>query len=204
MNEELKNILERVNCLYQKYGIKSVTMDDVARELGISKKTLYNHVKDKTELVTMAVDIEMASKETCFRDIFNKNLNAIDELLEINRFVNDMVKEYNPSREYDLRKYYPELYAKIRDINMNRMYEAARDNIIKGKKEGLYRNELDETLIAKLHVARIIGMHENPMMTLEEYTSLKTFMEIITYHIRGIANERGIQYFERKIKNQEI
>ena len=203
MNQELENILERVNCLYQKYGVKSVTMDDVARELGISKKTLYKYVNDKTDLVSKVIDLEISRKESCFRDIFGKGLNAIEELLEVNRYANTMLKEYNPSTEYDLKKYYPDLYKKLRDIKLQGMYDAVKNNILKGKEEGLYREDLDAEVIAKLHVTRIMGMSENPLITIEEYTSGKTFTEIISYHIRGIANKEGIKFFEEKIKNQE-
>ena len=66
MNEELKNIAKKVNQLFTRYGIKSVTMDDISRELGISKKTLYQHVKDKTELVELIVDNEFEEKESLF------------------------------------------------------------------------------------------------------------------------------------------
>ena len=104
MERELNNILDRVIILYRKYGIKSITMDDVARELGISKKTLYQYVDDKNELVNKAVMHDIDRHFYNINCIKNKNLNAIDELLEINRYLTVMLKDYNPSWDYDLKK----------------------------------------------------------------------------------------------------
>ncbi len=88
MNEELKNILLKVRELYMKYGIKSITMDDVASELGISKKTLYQYVTDKDDLVGKFIDneIELRQEEIC--KCFKTGFNAIEELFEISIFMN--------------------------------------------------------------------------------------------------------------------
>ncbi len=109
MDEKLKNILLRVYKLYNRFGIKSVTMDDVARELGISKKTLYQCVKDKSELVEKVVFFNTIHHRDLIYKIVAQKHNAIEELLEVNRYMNEMLKEQNPTLDYDLRKYYPEI-----------------------------------------------------------------------------------------------
>src|SRR5512138_2033681 len=116
MNEELSGILKRVLSLYRKYGIKSVTMDDVSGELGISKKTLYQYVRDKDELVTRVVDLEIASHETHFIQSCSDTANAIEQITEIAGCISYMLKEYSPVAEFDLRKYYPDLYLKLRKV----------------------------------------------------------------------------------------
>ncbi|MDP4210635.1 MAG: TetR/AcrR family transcriptional regulator [Bacteroidota bacterium] len=200
MNEELKNILNKVRCLYLKYGIKSVTMDDVARELGMSKKTLYQYVKDKNELVSLVMDLEIESHQCFSEKIHAMNLSAIDEVLEIHKQVNRMIKERNPSQEYDLRKYYPEQYQKIMQVSRERIYNNIRDNIRKGKEEGVYRAEVNEEIIAKVQLMRLENSVFNEAFTVEEMTSPKFFLEIFVYHIRGIANEKGIKELESKLK----
>lgn len=203
MNEELKNLLEKVKGLYLKYGIKSVTMDDVSRELGISKKTLYNYVQDKDELVRMVVDLQLESRECSFSNIYKDSLNAIEELLEVSKVINHMLKEVNPSTEYDLKKYYPEYHQKFIKMRREHSYERIKANIIKGKKEGLYRQDLNEELIAKEQVARIESIIDSEVVSLEEFTSPKYFKELFIYHLRGIANEKGIQFLEQKLKEIE-
>lgn len=193
---ELKIIGEAAN-LYKKYGIKSVTMDDVASHLGISKKTLYQYVKDKNQLVEKVVLEKIRYKEKEFMAILVKNLNAIDELLAINKYINTVFRDYQPSMEFDLQKYYPESYKILQSVRRKRMYETIHQNLIKGIKEGLYRKDLDIEIITKLHVFRCENIIENDLFTQDEITSSRFFNEIFKYHIHGIANEKGLKYFEK-------
>jgi AcrR family transcriptional regulator len=204
MNEEIISILTRVGLLYQKFGIKSVTMDDVSRELGISKKTLYQHFADKEELVTRVTDYMISLNKNCLSEINLRELSAIDELFEVAKHVNQMLKEHNPATEYDLKKYYPVEYQKVRKVKREIMYESVLNNLQKGIKQGIYRKELKPEVIAKLHVARVEGMMENDVFSIEDYTNRDFFREIMVYHIRGIANERGIQILDEKLKNEEL
>lgn len=202
MNEELKNILEKVKSLYFRYGIKSVTMDDVARELGISKKTLYQYVVDKNDLVTKVVDLEIENNCGTLTHLFNESHNAIEQLFEAHRFINQVIKDYSPVSDYDLKKYYPDIFHKLHSLRREQMYTCMRDNI-KGKQEGLYRIDLNEDIIAKLHVSRFENTFDTEIFSNEEKTSYKVFYEFFIYHIRGIANEKGIKLLEEKIKNEE-
>jgi AcrR family transcriptional regulator len=195
-NEELNTLLDRVRELYYRYGIKSVTMDDVARELGMSKKTLYQYVKDKHELVEKVLKREVHKKECDMEAVSGQSLNAIEEILEVNRQINIMSREHNPSMEYDLKKYYPELYRELHDIRRERMYNSILENLKKGKKEGLYREGLDEEIIAKLQVLRFESLTSAEVFTKEEIMSPRFFNEMFTFYIRGIANKKGMQFLE--------
>lgn len=203
MNEDLKNILVRVRELYNKYGIKSITMDDVARELGISKKTLYQFVSDKDDLVGKYLDFEIEIKQEEICKCFQSDLNAIEELFEISLFMNRMMKNQNPATEYDLKKYYPNHYLKIVKVRRDRMYNYILLNLQKGKQEGLYREDMNEAVIAKLYLSRSENIHFDELFTVEEFTSVKLFIELLTYHIRGIASEKGILVLENKKKQLE-
>jgi len=203
MNEELKSILLKVRELYMKYGIKSITMDDVARELSISKKTLYQYVSDKDELVGMFIEneIELRQEEIC--KCFQSSLNAIEELFEISIFMNKMMREQNPATEYDLKKYYPIHFQKMVKTRRERMYNYILMNLNKGKEEGLYREDMNEEVIAKLYLSRSENIHFNELFTVEEFTSIKLFVELINYHVRGIATEKGIMVLDQKLKELE-
>jgi AcrR family transcriptional regulator len=204
VNEELKNILVKVRELYNKYGIKSITMDDVARELGISKKTLYQFVSDKDDLVGKYIDyeIELRQEEIC--RCFQSKLNAIEELFEISLFMNKVMRDQNPATEYDLKKYYPQHFQRVVKVRRERMYDYLLMNLRKGKEEGLYREEMNEDIIAKLYLSRSENIHLDSLFTVEEFTSIKLFTELLTYHVRGIASEKGITVLENKIRELEI
>jgi AcrR family transcriptional regulator len=204
MNEELKNILIRVRDLYNKYGIKSITMDDVARELGISKKTLYQYVCDKDDLVGKYIEYEIELRQVEICRCFQSELNAIEELFEISLFMNKMMREQNPATEYDLKKYYPTHYQNVVKVRRERMFKYLLLNLNKGKEEGLYRQEMNQDVIAKLYLSRSENVHGDNLFTVEEFTSIKLFVELLTYHVRGIATEKGIAVLEKKIKELEI
>jgi TetR/AcrR family transcriptional regulator, cholesterol catabolism regulator len=203
MNEELKNILIKVGCLYKKYGIKSITMDDVSRELGISKKTLYQYVQDKNELVAQVIELSMEHQIVFFNELYGKGLSAIDELFEVNKMVAQMVKHHNPSEDYDLKKYYPDLYQKIHKIRRDEIYNHILENLKKGKKEGVYRVEMNEEIIAKVQLMRIDSTFDNQVFSSEELLSPQAFLETFIYHIRGIASDKGIKILEHKLKELE-
>ncbi|MFC2096715.1 TetR/AcrR family transcriptional regulator [Bacteroidota bacterium] len=197
MNEELKKLLIKVRDLYTKYGIKSMTMDDVARELGMSKKTLYQYVQNKDELVLKVCELYDEEKNEIFREIVLKNLNAIESLMHVNKLVSKILKEYNPSVEYDLKKYHPEVYFQVKENNHSNMYNAVLQNLKNGKKEGLYRSELDEELIAKLYVSRINSLSDSDVIKPEDMKKPGFMQQLMEYHIRGIANENGIKELEK-------
>ncbi len=204
MNKELQNILEKVGELYNKYGIKSVTMDDVARELGISKKTLYQHVENKNELVEKVLDYIVNQNDCSFQKLADKNLNAVEEVLGISIHIIKTVQEHNPSTEYDLKKYYPELFKKLNEIRKEKMYTSVINNIIKGKNEGLYRNDLDEEIIAKMHTSRFLNLTNDQIINQEEILKPRFIYEMFIYHIRGMANKMGIEILEKTLQKIDI
>ncbi len=203
MNEELKNILLKVRELYNRYGIKSITMDDVARELGISKKTLYQYVTDKDDLVGKFIDNEIVIRQEEICKCFKAGFNAIEELFELSVFMNRLMRDQNPATEHDLKKYYPHHFNKTVRIRRERIFSYILENLRKGKEEGLYRAGMDEEIIARLYLSRVESISVNDLFTVEEFTSVRLFIELLVYHIRGIATEKGIEVLERKIKEFE-
>jgi AcrR family transcriptional regulator len=204
MNEELVNILQKVHTLYRKYGIRSVTMDDVSHELGISKKTLYQYVRDKDELVHKVIDLEINERQARMEISCTDNRNAIEQLLEIGRCIAFMLKNYSAVSEYDLKKYYPDLYIKVRDLRRNHIFKFIQENLIKGKEEGIYRESIDPDIITKLNVSIIDSMVDNEIITITEFLDQHFFNEFFIYHIRGIANAKGLSILEQCLSSFEF
>jgi AcrR family transcriptional regulator len=200
MNEELKNILTKVRLLFMKYGIKSITMDDVAREMGISKKTLYQYVENKNDLLNKVLDMEIEESECHLEDIDRENVNAIESLFIVLNFLNQITKEYSPSAIYDLKKYYPDLYNKMNLLRRDKIYNRVIRNLKKGIDEGLYRNDINEQLIAKMQVERMEKAIDSDYLSIDELSTPDIFLEIFKYHIRGIATEKGLLELDKEIK----
>lgn len=197
MSQELNDILKKVSPLYNRYGIRSITMDDVARELCISKKTLYQFVSDKEDLVEKVLMYELSNRQPL--DNGKKSRNAIEDLFEVHSMINRIIRETNPSKEYDLQKYYPEINKKIVDIKRDITMKAMMYNIKKGKKEGLYREELNETIISKMYLLRMNQIMMDDAEAVKEYTSSKFIFEMFIYHIRGMATQKGLDFLESNI-----
>jgi AcrR family transcriptional regulator len=190
--------------MYTRYGIKSVTMDDVARELGISKKTLYQYVDNKSDLVGKVLDFLLYERGCEFLEIFEKQYNAIEELLAVGIQIIRSIKYQNPSTEYDLRKYYPAEFHRLQKVRKERMYQSILKNIRKGKDEGFFRKELNEEVIAKIQTSRFLSMSADDFFDPEEMLIPENILELFIYHIRGIANKKGIEELEKTLQNIDM
>lgn len=197
-------IVEEATKVFWKYGIKSVTMDDVARHLGISKKTLYQHVTDKNDLVVKVLNNTSDRFCEAIDGIRASGFNAIDEMLAIAGFISKQISAFHPSIYFDLAKYYPEA-CRIMDKNKQVLVvEQIAENMRKGVREGLYRSDMNVPLLAKLYVVRFdhamtMEMGQRTGMGLAEMN-----WELFRYHIRGIASEKGLKYLEKKVTKERI
>jgi AcrR family transcriptional regulator len=172
-------------------------MDDVAKHLCVSKKTLYEFFTDKEDLVRKIVLLDHNNRSRFFQEIRNRNLSAIEELFEVYKMINTIFRDYNTSMEYDIHKYYPDLYSKVKEIRRKKIYDTIYNNMNKGKKEGLYRRELNSKIIARLLVFMVENMYDTDIFTMEELISVKVFHEIFVYHLQGILNAKGRTFFEK-------
>jgi len=197
MENELKKIILKVRELFKKYGIKSMTMDDIAHELRISKKTLYKYVQNKEELVDKVVEHAQNEKGKYFMELSESGLNAIQILIKVNKIAQKMLEEYNSSLEYDLNKYHPEIYKKAKKRTHENMFNSVLANLKQGQNENLYRKEVNAELISKLYVLRIDSLMDNMIITREQLHNADTINQLLEYHIRGIANEKGIAEYEK-------
>lgn len=196
---EIKELLDKVSAMYLKFGIKSVTMDDVARELLISKKTLYQYVKDKNELVERVIDrlIEADNQQYC--NILNDDRNAIEQLFDVCKHIREIITEVSTSARYDLKKYYPKQFTKLYEKKKEMMLRSVTENLEKGKLEGLFRPDFSTQYIALFFVSRIENTIEVEFFLDEKITKQDFFAEVFEYHIRGLVSPKGLKFFEENI-----
>ena len=198
---DLNNILERVLALFKRYGIRSVTMDDISSELGMSKKTLYQEFKDKDDLMNQVIVFDMAQSRRLLEEVNQSYTDAIHELFMLNRGMHSARTLYSPTFYFDLRRYYPQIYARWMEDKRSNMYRVITDNLKKGKREGLYRAEIDEHIIGRLHIARVEMLEANDLIEDHELMSKEFIQEVFSYHLHGICNERGLKLFAREWDN---
>lgn len=196
-------ILNSALALYSKFGIKSITMDDLCRELGMSKKTLYQHVEDKNDLITQVLEHEKVIHQQIWDKMTRSDLNAIDELIHVNRQVHLNQGIHSPTFYFDLKKYYPQIYSEWMSNKRERMYEMIHRNLQKGLDEGLYREDLNPATISKLHMSRTETLHSSEILEEEEIAHPDFIDEVFKYHIHGICNDKGLAYFKQKQQEKQ-
>lgn len=197
MEKQIDNhiLLEEVLSLYSRLGIRSVTMDDISRQLGISKKTIYQQIVDKEDLVRSVVEYENSLSHKLTEQFRESGINAIDQLIEVNGVMHAARTKHSPTFYYDLKKYHPKIFADWIRKKRERMYSLLIRNMVRGKKEGLYRADLNHHIIARLYLARMEMLNSTDVIEDEEIKSMDFFREILIYHIHGICNSRGLDYF---------
>jgi len=209
MEEEFKNIISRVCDLYIKYGIRSFSMDDVSRELGISKKTLYKYVSEKKNLVDNAMEYYHNKLEKEIDEIYNQypsTPNAIDILIHLSKVIINKINSLNPSIIYDLQKYYPTLWTEFIMRKRNYVYSRMIENLKLGIKQGLYRDDLNIDIIARTYVIRMeyIINDYNYISDNNKYKFDEIIKTVFLYHIRAISNEKGLEYIDKNVKINDI
>jgi TetR/AcrR family transcriptional regulator, cholesterol catabolism regulator len=190
-------IIEKATHVFLKFGIKSVTMDDLARELSTSKKTLYNFFKDKNDLVLQIIQAKILfDQENC---ISAKTIaeNAIDELFKISVHVSNMMKNIHPSVFFDLNKFHPDASKILHEHKWKFVKQSILDNIQRGKNEGIYRTDLNDEIVSTIYVSSTDLISNGEVFANFDMTTDQIFMELIHFQIHGMANEKGIEYLKK-------
>ena len=202
MDQREQNIIEGAGKIFMRLGVRSVNMDDIAQHLRISKKTLYQYVKDKNELVQRTVEQICDHHRACICSIREKGLNAIDENFEIASFIAGQLGQMHPSIHFDLQKYHAEAWDLLQRTEKADIHECVTANMHKGIQQGLYREDLNIPVIAKIYIARFDVTFDGRLFPQAEYNFDDVVWELFRYHIRGIASEKGLKYLVRKVKKE--
>lgn len=205
MEKQEKEIFDGAMQMFMKYGIRSVTMDDVARELGISKKTVYKYVDNKAALVQKTVDHIFSIIHERFEKVYRMQGNAIDLLFAVDDVMCEHLEDHDPGMQFQLQKYYPEVYRAIHERKKEAVLQKMTFNIEKGKKEGLYREEVHTEIISYLYYSRMMVLENEINFPMSKFTQTDVMRELLIYHIRGIATPKGTEYLEKTLElNQKV
>jgi AcrR family transcriptional regulator len=201
MDEKYADIIKRATDIYMRFGIKSVTMDDMARHLGISKKTLYKYVADKNDLVNKSIQDQLDTEMCRIHEGVENAKNAIDEHISISRSVISQMKNVQPAVFYDLKKYYPEAWDMYQCHKHEEIYKTILENIINGQKQNLYREDVNPEITTMLYIQSVDVLFSDEMVkVMTKYNFQEIIIEKIKYHIYGIATEKGSQEFRKQLE----
>jgi len=203
MDDKKREIIGEALEVYMRLGIKSVTMDEMARQLGISKKTLYIYVKDKNDLVEQTLEFAHVNEQEQIKKITESTDNAIDELLETGKFIITILKKIHPSIFFDLAKYHPNAMKMMKCNQDEFVSECVESNLSIGIKQGLYRKNINTEVISKVYMAAMDHVLKGNSYEDSKMRPETVYSEFFRYHIRGIASEKGLKYLQGLIKNND-
>lgn len=193
-NKELE-ILSKISTFFLCHGFKNNTMDDLAKGLKISKKTLYKFVQNRKDLVYKCMQFVIQKEVTFVNQILALKLNAIEENFEIAKYFTFTLDQLNPSVQNDLKTYYPDAWQLWLNHQTSFVLKVVADNIERGKNEGLYKDDVKSEIIAPMYMYKTELIFNNEIFPKEKISFLDVFITYLTYHIRGLASEKGIEIY---------
>lgn len=149
------HILREAYKLFHQFGVKSITMDDISKHLSISKKTLYKHFANKEELVYQIANGQISNNECQCIETCEKAVNAIHELMLMMMTLRELFKGMNPSLLFDLQKYHPTAWGVMEKHQNEFVRKMIEQNLHRGISEGLYREDINVSILAKLRMEEI-------------------------------------------------
>jgi TetR/AcrR family transcriptional regulator, cholesterol catabolism regulator len=198
-------ILKKSLELFFKYGIKRVTMDEIAKELGVSKKTIYQFYKEKDDLVLQMVNVEMRKHEIEFDEIVKKAQDPIHEIMLISQMMSEMMQNINPIFFLDLQKNYPEAFTQFQKFKEECAFKDILRNVKKGKEIGVYRADINEEFTARHRLAQIDMLMFGNYFSFETISFTKSNELLLDVFVYGICTIKGHKLINKykKIKEEE-
>ncbi len=191
--EVLDKIINTSERLFMNFGLKSISMDDIAAEIGISKKTIYKHFSTKDRLIHTTLSLYLKKEKVIVRKIKNKSANAVEEIIGIAHHVIKMVRTLKPTLVFDLKKYHAKNWELIEKHHYEFIQDVIQKNLERGIKEELFRPELDATVIAKLYVGKNLIIADDSTFPISLVSREHLLREHLLYHLYGVLSEKGLK-----------
>ncbi len=197
-----ERIMEAARKMFRSYGVKGVTMFDIARDCGISKKTLYEHFEDKQSLISESMR-ELLDDHIRFNAANQtESANAIEEHLQQMQFIRSKARTLNPVMLYEIEKYHPDTWKEVVSFKTESILYSIKENLKRGIAEGLYRKNLDIDIVARMRQLQLEAAFDPSQYPADEYEIHHVMEEVTTHYIMGIASPQGqqvaYQYLHKK------
>ena len=201
--EAQERIVGKAHELFMRYGIRSVSMDEVANQLGMSKKTIYQFYEDKDALVEDVIDIELDYSEfACSQHRLNSE-NPVHEIFMALDMLLEMLTKMNPTVIFDLEKFHPKAFRKYNDYKNKFLYTLIKENLERGKHEGLYREEIQPDILSRFRLVSIFMVFNPELFPMGKHTLPAVISEITDNFLYGLATAKG-QKLIQKYRQQRL
>jgi AcrR family transcriptional regulator len=202
--EPQERIVSKAHELFMRYGIRSVSMDEVANQLGISKKTIYQFYTDKDTLVEDVIDIELSSSEKMCKAHRHKSENPVHEIFMAMDMVLDIFSRMNPALIFDMEKYHPKAFKKYNDYKEKFLYTMVKENLEAGISEGLYREDIQVDILSRFRLASVFLALNPEVFHSGRHNPGVVIKEITDNFLWGLATHKGQKLIQKyKLQRQK-
>ena len=198
-------VLQGAEGLFRRFGIRSVSMDDIAKHLGISKKTIYQEYDDKNQLIDNLVQKDLTRHRITFEEIEKHSKDAIEEIIKIMHYLGSEFAGTNPNMFYDMKKYHHDCWLKFTKFKESDAMSFVVRNLEKGQAQGLYRNNLNLKIIARLRIEEIELALNPSIYPPDKFVIAEVQLELLDHFLHGICTLKGHRLINkyRQIKEEE-
>jgi TetR/AcrR family transcriptional regulator, cholesterol catabolism regulator len=184
-------ILDGARELFFSYGIRSISMDDIARHLGMSKKTVYQNFKHKDEIVNTLLTASLKINDERLKQLEKDSKDAVQEIILIMKHISEMFSRINPNLFYDMQKYYPEAWKRFQEFKQQSMIKMVETNLEQGIQEGYFRNDINVKILAKMRIEQV-EMAMNPMtFPPDKFNIAEVQLTMLDHFLHGITTLKG-------------
>ena len=193
-------ILQKSADMFLNLGFKSVTMDDIAANLGMSKKTIYSHFSTKKKLVEASTFYVLEKVNETICSIIDANYDPIEETFTIKSMINNLLKNEKSSPSYQLQKYYPKIFKQVNEQQFETVKSCIVENLKRGIVDGYYRKDIDIDMITRFYFSGNINLTNQDLFPIDQYEMSALKDTFLDYHLRAIATEKGLKTLKNILK----
>jgi AcrR family transcriptional regulator len=191
VTDTAERIKQQAHDLFMQYGFRSVSMDDIANKLGMSKKTIYQFYADKDELITAVVSETIQENQNCCDQDRKIATDAVHEIFLAIEMVVEMFSTMNPSILFDMQKYHPQAFSKFLEHKNGYFYNVMRENIVRGIKEELFRPDVNIDLMARFRVESMMLTFNPEFISKVKLSMAAIHEELMIQYLFGVASPKG-------------
>lgn len=198
-----KNILEGAKNLFMQFGLKSITMDDIARKVGVSKKTIYQFFSDKNSIVFKSVHDHFSDHRKEIENVLDNSKDAIEAMYRISKCMKMQVEAINPTVLYDLQRYFPKAYKRFLEFKNTFMKDRMTNIIEQGKSSGYFRNEINTEILIIQRIEQVQLAFNNDVFPRDKFDIKEIHEQLFDHFLHGILTEKGKEKYNQYLNEEQ-
>lgn len=176
--------------LFRQLGVRSVTMDDIARQAGISKKTIYQEFKDKSQLVFEAFSAFLERDECKLQEMMDNKDGVIEHFIQMSKFIKEQYTDMNPLILHEIKRYYPQSWKRFQEFKQNHAMKSMVEILERGKALGYFRKEINAEILAMMRLEQI-SFNYHLLPSASEFSMMELQLQIFDHFIHGVLTDKG-------------